>query len=401
MILRHVPLRLISLVVVSGLLLTVANGCSSSRPSPSTEDRRSTSSSPSEPALSLLYTTADTGLVLHDARRDTSKRLVAGAEFTGRRAVSPTGRYLAFSYAAADSSYLALLDLTEATLQRVHTSPDRVTYSLAWHPNRDRLAFGHYRPTESGEQGPGDIRVALPGGTTRDLGCETVREVLHWLPNGSLAARTEDTLYLVATEDCSTRASQDARRMYHIHHAPEGRRMAYIYRELRYDRPAGEYVPDSSLVLSDAQGQNEETLFGDKRQVRHLRWSPDGSELAFDMETEDSPHRQIVVYDGNRPVFVVPPPQTTSDQLFPRWSPTGDRLAFTLRTADGPQAAVRIQGRTQRLGPVEGAAWGWLDNRSVVVSGPDSLRIQTLNGATRYTQPTPDALLHVWTRPVS
>jgi len=401
MALRHSFPRPIRLAVVGGLLLAAANGCSSSRPSPSAADRRSSSPSPSGPALSLLYTTADAELMLRDARRDTAQRLAAGVEFTGPRAVSPTGRYLAFSYATADSSHLALLDLTDAALQRVHAVSGRAVYSLAWHPDQERLAFGHYRPTDSDERGPGGIQVATPSGTTRDLGCRSVREVLHWLPDSSLATRTSDTLYLVGTEDCSTRASRDARRMYHLRYAPEGRRMAYIYRELRYDRSAGDYVPDSSLVVSDARGQNSETLFGDERQVRHLRWGPNGSELAFDMETEDSPHRQIVVYDGNRPIFLVPPPQTTADQVFPRWSPSGERLAFALRTADGLRAAVRLQGQTRRLGPVEGTVWGWLDNRSVVVPGPDSLRIQTLNGTTRYTQPAPTALIYVWTRPVS
>jgi hypothetical protein len=45
--------------------------------------------------------------------------------------VSPTGRYLAFSYATADSSHLGLLDLTTQILQPVHAAAGTATHSLA------------------------------------------------------------------------------------------------------------------------------------------------------------------------------------------------------------------------------------------------------------------------------
>ncbi|MFB6097581.1 MAG: hypothetical protein ABEK84_00400, partial [Salinibacter sp.] len=255
------------------------------------------------------------GLVLLDARRDASRTLVADATAKGPRAVSPSGRFLAFSYATADSTHLALLDPTTQKLQRVHARAGTVTYSLAWHPEQDRLAFGHYRPTGDGGRGPGGLRVATPDGTSRSVGCSTVREVLHWLPGGALATRTADKLYIVSANDCATKTSLDARRMHQIHYAPDGQQMAYIHRELTYDRDAGDYVPDSSLVLSGPRGKNTETLFGDKRHVRHLRWSPDGSELAFDVAVQQSGHRQVVVYDGSRPTFLVSPDRTTADQV--------------------------------------------------------------------------------------
>jgi len=389
-------LRFTSLLVMSGLLVVSGVGCSSSQPETSTPQDASP-----EPTLSLLYTTPEEELVLYDARRDNSRTLVTGVDARKARAVSPTGRYLAFSYATADSSHLGLLDLTTQTLQRVHAAAGPATYSLAWHPNRDRLAFGYYRPIENGTRGPGGIRVATPGETTRDVGCSAAREVLHWLSESSLATRTDEKLYVVATEDCATQASLDARRMHLIHYAPDGGKRAYIHRELRYDRDAGDYVPDSSLVLSGPQGENTETLFGDKRHVRHLQWSPNGSELAFDVAVQESGHRQLVVYDGTRPTFLISPEEATADQVHPRWSPSGDRLAFTLRTGERVHAAVRVKGQTRRLGPVDGAVWGWLDERLVVVPGPDSVRVRTLNGTIRFAHPAPATLLHAWRTPVS
>ncbi|WP_103027378.1 PD40 domain-containing protein [Salinibacter altiplanensis] len=388
------------LLVLMGVL-SVGAGCSSSQ-SPGPTTKTDEPASRSGPALSLLYTTPTDSLMLHNARDERRRLLVAGATAKPPRAVSPSGRYLAFSYATADSSRLALLDLTTQQMQRVHAVAGRaVTYSLAWHPDQDRLAVGHYRPTDNGGRGPGGVRIASPDGTTRDVGCSSVREVLHWLPDGSLSARTDDTLYAVDPADCTTQTSLDIRRMHFIRHASTGQQMAYIHRELEYDRDRGEYVPDSSFVLSDPGGGDAETLFGDERRARHHRWAPAAHDVALDVRVEASGHRQVVVYDGSRPTFLVAPDQTTGDQVHPRWSPSGNRLAFTLRTGSSQQAAVRMQGQTRRLGKVDGAVWGWLDDRSVVVPGPDSVRVQSLDGTTRYTHPAPETLLHAWRRPAS
>ncbi len=382
-------------------VLGLGVACSSSQPPGSTTETNGPAVS-SGPSLFLLHTTPTDGLVLHDARTDESRTLVTGATAKPARAVSPSGRHLAFSYATADSSHLTLLDLTTQQTHRVHAAAGTaVTYSLAWHPNQERLAVGYYRPTDDGGRGPGGLRVVTPDGTTRDVGCSSVREVLHWLPDGALAARTDDNLYVVDAGDCATRASLDIRRMHHLRYAPTGQQMAYIHRELEYDRDRGEYVPDSSFALSGPDGTNPETLFGNERHARHHRWAPKTNEVALDVRVEASGHRQVVVYDGSRPTFLVPPDQTGADQVHPRWSPSGNRIAFTLRGDASSQAAVRVQGQTRRLGRVDGAVWGWLDDRSVVVPGPDSVRVKALNGTTRYARPTPQTLLHVWRRPAS
>lgn len=339
--------------------------------------------------------------MLHEAHRDTSRLLVPEAEANGVWALSPSERHLAFSYRTPDSSQLALFDLTTRTLQTIHSENSTVKYSLAWHPKQDRLAFGHYRPREDGGRGAGGIRIAKADGSTRTVGCSAAREVLDWLPNGSLATRTDDNLYVVSTSDCATRASRDARRMHHISYAPDGSRMAYIHRELKYDRDAGDYVPDSSLVLAPVRGTTTETLLGDSRKVRHHRWAPDASELAFDVRVPESEHRQIAVYNGERTVFLTPPDETTKDQVQPRWSPSGDRLAFTQRTMNGAHAAVRVKGTTRQLGPLDGPVWGWIGERKVVVPGPDSVRIQTITGTTQYSRPAPRSLVYVWTEPIS
>lgn len=393
--LRHTCLTaLLAWMVVAGL------SCRSSQPARETEEE-TPSTQDLESALSLLYTRENGELLLSSPRRDSTKMLASEASFGGARAASPSGRYLAFSYATTDSSHLALLDLTApVSLQTLHADASPVTYSLAWHPAQARLAFGYYRPSSNGVRGPGGLRIATPDGSTRNVGCRAAREVLHWFSDGSLAARDDEQLYVVASSDCATLASRDARRMHHVTYAPTGQRMAFIHRELHYDRSAHEYVPDSSLVLSAPRSEESETLFGDDRAVRHLRWAPDGSELAFSMEVDTSRHRQIVIHDGSRTFYAVPPDEVTADQAHPRWAPDGGRLAFTLRTAHGPVAATRVKGQTRRLGPVEQAVWGWLDDRTVVLPGPDSLRVRTVGGRTRYARRAPATLIHVWRRPL-
>jgi hypothetical protein len=120
--------------------------------------------------------------------------------------------------------------------------------------------------------------------------------------------------------------------------------------------------------------------------------------LALDVHTETSGHRQIVVYrsSADRTVYLTPPAQTRADQAHPRWSPDANFVAFTQGQGANAQAAVRTQGQTRPLGPVNGAVWGWTGPRTLIVPGPDSLRAQTPDGTTRYTHPTPATLIHAW-----
>ncbi len=391
------PVRLLLVAVLAaGLLLWT--GCSSSESTTTPEPSPDETEDAPGPALSLLYATDGGALVHHKARSSASDTLDADVQSDGARAVSPSGRHLAFSYATVDSSRLALLDLTDGSWQPVHAQAGEGVYSLAWHPEDDRLAFGVYTPTDEDGRGAGTIRVAAPDGTSRSVGCSAAREVLAWLPGGDLATRNDDNLFLVSPSDCATQATGDARRMHEAAYAPTGTRLAYLHRELKYDQNAGEYVPDTSLYLSDPQLQNTTEVLNPDRRPRHLQWAPDGSELALDVHTEDSGHRQIVVYrDGeDRTVYLTPPAETRADQTHPRWSTDGNYVAFTQGQGADAQAAVRVEGQTRTLGPVRGAVWGWTGPRSVVVPGPDSLRVQTPDGTTRHTHPAPAALLHAW-----
>ncbi|PSQ69049.1 MAG: hypothetical protein BRD31_06470 [Bacteroidetes bacterium QH_2_64_26] len=124
--------------------------------------------------------------MLHDTRADASRPLVPGAEAKSSQAVSPSGRYLAVTHSTADSSHLSLLDLTPQHLNRVHASIAPVTYSLAWHPDQDRLAFGYYRPTEDDGRGPDGIQIAGPDEPPRDVGAVPLERSFTGSPTAPL-----------------------------------------------------------------------------------------------------------------------------------------------------------------------------------------------------------------------
>lgn len=380
---------------VIALVLLLAR-CSSTAPPAATETASDTTAAPTGPPLTLVYTDA-AGLHLEEVRTQTTTLLQADVRFAGARAVSPSGRYVALSY-TADSTHLGLLDLQTQTLQPLHAKASNAVYSLSWHPTNDTLAFGVYTPTEEGKRGPGTIRWATPDGIHRSVGCRAAREVLSWTPEGHLATRDNSNLYVVATDDCATQASLDIRKKHHLTYSTDGSTLAYILRDLEYDRSAGEYVPDSTLYVSDTRGDDAQALFGDARRARHLQWAPHGAKLAFDVRSEDDVRRHVVVYnaDADRTSYVVPPAATvTADQVDPRWSPDGVRVAFTRQRASGMTAVVRVKGQTRSLGATTGPVWGWADDQHVVVPGPDAWRITTLGGQTVHTLPRTVALVYV------
>ena len=389
------PLALASVLVVGLFLLRCGGTQSTQAPSEPTADDTTAAG----PAFSFLLDDAN-GLILHDARSASSRVLVPDARFSGASRVSPNGRYLAFSY-RADSSHLALLDLTDGRLQPVHAHADSVVYSLAWHPTADTLAYGFYTPATEGTRGPGDVRVATPQGPARRVGCSAAREVLHWLPDGSLAARDDDNLYLVAASNCTTRARLDVRQKHRLAYSADSRFLTYVLQDLRYVREEREYVPDSTLFISDARGKDATKLFGDARTVRHLQWAPDEPELAFDLLPEDNPsRRQIVVYDAaqEQTSYLVPPTAGgDAEQVQPQWSPEGSYIAFVQRRGSTHTAAVRIAGRTQTLGTTTGPVQ-WVTERRVAVPGPDSLYVKTVRGADVYALPASVTLIHAWSR---
>ncbi len=384
------PDRRLSLVAFAPLAAALIAGCSGSAP---VTPPSAPVVAPQGPAYTAYAFDAG-GLVRQDFRTGTRTPLLPGVTYLGPRALSPDGSRLAVAYTAGDSARLAILDLARGTVRAVHAvAGRRIVYSPVWSPDGQALAFGFYaarRSPEGGEEmGPGGIRIATAAGI-RDVGCQAARGVEAWLPDGTLVVRDQRqwdrrTYYVVTAEGCTDRARIDARKMHHVAFSPDGRWMAYILRELKIrDRKP---TADSTLYVADAQGHDPRLVADANAHARHLAWSPDGTRLAFDRQT-DAGVRQVYVYDVTSGKPAILNPGTRADEFHFSWSPSGAHFAFDRRLDAGRyQTVVRLFGGTYVVAAEAADAEAlpplldWLDDERLVLGNP----VRVFNAATQQT----------------
>lgn len=374
------------------LAATLNLHCASSDPAAESGE---TAEEPSGPAYTLLSHANDT-LALHHLQTDERQTLQSGISKVKQHVDAPNHEAVAFTYATSDSVHLARYTPGNDHIEPVDAQAAPATYSIAWHPDDDTFAYGVYTPTNDGNRGAGTIRIAEDG-TTRSVGCGASTEVLTWLPNGDLAVRDDENLYVVAADGCATQSTLDIRRIHHMTYDASRTRLAYIQRTLEYDRSANEYRPDSSLYVSQADGTQENQLFSNDRAPRHATWAPNTLELAASVEEEGA--RRIVISDieAEETSFLIPPNSAPEGaQQHPRWSPTGDAVAFVLASGSRLQAAVHQAGSTNLLMPTTGPAWGWIDSQTLVLPANDGLTLVDLNGSPIHTLPAEATLVGAW-----
>ena len=99
------------------------------------------------------------------------------------------------------------------------------------------------------------------------------------------------------------------------------------------------YVKDDHVWTVPLDGGKPERLFFDRGKDGDLRWSPDGSRLAFVSNRGD--HAFIGIFSSKDAPLVYLAPGTGNDGS-PRWSPGGDRVAFVRQPGDGgpPEPAL-------------------------------------------------------------
>jgi dipeptidyl aminopeptidase/acylaminoacyl peptidase len=94
------------------------------------------------------------------------------------------------------------------------------------------------------------------------------------------------------------------------------------------------YIKDNQVWTAplDGGGGKPERLFFDRGHDTDLRWSPEGTRLAFVSRRGD--HGLIGLYTGkDKPLSYLAP--STSQDSAPRWSPDGTRIAFVRNRGEG------------------------------------------------------------------
>jgi len=145
--------------------------------------------------------------------------------------------------------------------------------------------------------------------------------------------------------------------------------------------------------------------------VQHLSWSPDGTQLAFDVQSQDDPAlRHVSIYDvttGETAFLVNPDDDGRTSETHPVWSPDGAGIAFDRVIPESSvfQKVVRlfVEQHLRVIATVDakevlGDIWGWAGDQGLLLSRPGGSVLLGLDGASSYTLPAHAALLYVAVR---
>ncbi len=322
-------------------LLAIALGCSG----PGVRTGSDSDETELSPFVTGRYIWIDqSGASLHDLATGEKTGLGAGGQVSFST-VSPDGAYIAIALTAESDSRLLLIDAATRGTSVLNSGRADLVYTGVWSPSGEEFVYGYYQPAVANDRpilGQGDIKmVSLANSDIVRLGCSASRAVVAWPRDDELIVRSTDNLYRISTEGCATLETIDIRRWHTITGSPDGSHIAYIYRELAFNRDTREYEPDSALYVIPSTGGDGVKVVGDRYRPRNMAWSPDGSEIAFDVRVHpDSEKRAISVYilAADESTYLSPPTESGPSQSRPGWGPEGSFVSFV---QNGNQLVVR------------------------------------------------------------
>jgi dipeptidyl aminopeptidase/acylaminoacyl peptidase len=117
----------------------------------------------------------------------------------------------------------------------------------------------------------------------------------------------------------------------------------------RFGDPSYVAPTSADVLIIDTQTGKSQKLFAEKRQVRQLKWSPDGSRLAMLALKGDVFEPMIWERASNRWQTVkLPPAKSAAENSALTWTPAGDQLLLTLRPDEWrKQARERFLAETK------------------------------------------------------
>jgi hypothetical protein len=260
---------------------------------------------------------------------------------------SSAGNLLALAYVRGDSTHLVVIDLAEGLSRTAPLAPGEREVTFAWRGEGQALAAG-YVAREGEAMGAGSIVLLDPTTMTiRPSGCRASTIVYGWPDADRLLVGDGKAIHVVDAATCTTRSALSLLKKHHVAIDPTGRFVAYIFRELEYNREKRAYEPDSTLMLAEIDGSNERIIAGTRYHPRNLAWSPDGARLAFDVTSQTDPAlRHLAVYDvaaAEATILVRATDTVLPSESRPEWSPDGAFLAYDRVFVHGElyQKAVR------------------------------------------------------------
>ncbi|MEM1093257.1 MAG: hypothetical protein AAGJ10_01520 [Bacteroidota bacterium] len=381
------------------LALLIVAGCSSTaevtapEPEPTVEP---VVEAPVGPAFMRLYFD---GSGLYREEADDKRPLMLGVRPGGVEAVAPDGQHVAFAYVAQDSARLAWVDVRNGAIRNLYAAPHNTVYTMDWANDSRALAFGWYVPDAEGNMTDGNVLIAQVGGSIADVGCSASKMVAAWPQPDRLVVGDDRNFYGVDTEGCATRSTQARRKLHHVTFSGDGQHMAYIFRDLAYDRPNRQYVPDSSAFVARFDGSDAERIYSNDYLVRNFQWSPDGDDLLFDVKSQQEEGRRHIALlniESDRIGYVIPPDATTGSTTHAQWSPSGTNIAYDWTMGGERLKAVRVFRNTKTLGPSYGPTWGWIDDTTLVIPTADGgwQALDVDSDETRFTLPSGARLLY-------
>ncbi|SCF03185.1 WD40-like Beta Propeller Repeat [Micromonospora viridifaciens] len=310
-------------------------------------------------------------------------RLVGGPGTVAHPALSPDGRWVAFTSDRAGSADLWIVGVDGRGLRRLTDHPAEDTWP-SWSPDGTRIAFGSTRADIAG-----DIWTvpAAGGAPVRVTDGPAAEGQPAWSPDGRRIAFTT-TRFTSAGEPSTRTVAVVAAAGGPVARAVPGpgdaaepawsADGALAFTTTRDDPSGDVYVVRAGRVVPVATGplpqhepawQGNDLLWtateedsttdvwsadatgGDRRDHTARpglsetgpAFSPDGSRLAYSAEQPDGGAR-IVIADatGANPQLLAPPGTVDGDRdTDPTWSPAGDAIAFTRQPSEG-EAPSRI-----------------------------------------------------------
>lgn len=309
---------------------------------------------------------------------------------------APDGARAILALEGDDMTRLVSVQRKFGRVFQLGAAPNGVRYTVAWNPEGTEAALGTDLSGVSGLSRGRIQRFLATEGRVQNVGCSASDTVLAWLPDGSLLVRGGDNLYVVDHLDCATLRTIDARKMHHVSVSADGAQMAWIQRELVYNRESRSYEPDSTLMAASTSGGEGLVVVDNRFKPRNMVWSDDGTELAFDVELEGG-IRAVSIYSvaSGQTSYLARPAAGGASQTDPGFSPSGSHVSYIEHGAEGKVLKVKRAGEpfARTVAAPIPSTMSWVTDDIILVMNQDGaslIRVET--GETLQTQALQDIL---------